>query len=321
MKTYQNTKNSLKLTLITLYTGLMAIGCTPSQPPATQAPSQPPATQTSSAPQTPPAPISTPTQTPAKQAPTSTTLQTAKPKECRISLIKIADPNPPANVRSSPEVKPDNIIGSVENGRIVYVSAEQDNWLKIREPEGWISKSIAETNCPPQKECKIVNQGRIADPNPPTNVRSSPEVKPDNIVGTLQNGKIVFISAEQNNWVQISEPKGWISKSILETECSEKTETISFNPNNNSTTINGRFIGTGSHTYLFTGKEGQTLTVTVKEGGLPFIISPNQKELSGGGDYTGKKSWTGKLPASGEYKIQFESNFKGYNYNVSVQLQ
>ncbi|HEY9808477.1 MAG TPA: SH3 domain-containing protein, partial [Halomicronema sp.] len=173
---------------------------------------------------------------------------------------------------------------------------------------------------PKPKECKITN-AKIADPNPPANVRSSPEIKPDNIVGKIENGRIVGVLAEQNNWLQISEPQGWISKTITETECSQKTETISVNPNNNSTTINGRFIGTGSHTYLLTAKEGQTLTITVKEGALPFVISPDQKELTGGGDYTGKKSWTGKIPASGEYKIQFESNFKGYNYNTTVQLQ
>ncbi|MCT7949788.1 SH3 domain-containing protein [Ancylothrix sp. C2] len=251
MKTYQNSKNSLKLTWITLCAGLLTVACTPTQTPTTQAPSQPSPIASTPAPPTPVAtPVAkTPTQTPPKQAPASIPLKTTKPQECKITNAKIADPNPPANVRSSPEVKPDNIVGKVENGRIVGVLAEQ------------------------------------------------------------------------NNWLQISEPQGWISKTITETECSEKTETISLTSNSNSKTINGRFIGTGSHTYLFTAKEGQTLTVAVQEGPLPFIISPDQKELTGGGDYTGKKSWTGKLPASGEYKIQFESNFRGYNYNTTVELQ
>lgn len=267
MKTYQNSKNSLKLTWITLCAGFLTVACTPTQTPTTQTPSQTSPVASTPAPptpsgagvspaipsgvgETPASPIAkTPTQTPPKQAPASIPLKTEKPQECKITNAKIADPNPPANVRSSPEVKPDNIVGKIENGRIVGVLAEQ------------------------------------------------------------------------NNWLQISEPQGWVSKTITETECSEKTETISLTSNSNSATINGRFIGTGSHNYLFTAKEGQTLTVTVQEGPLPFIISPDQKELTGGGDYTGKKSWTGKLAASGEYKIQFESNFRGYNYNTTVQLQ
>ncbi|MBW4680097.1 MAG: SH3 domain-containing protein [Microcoleus vaginatus WJT46-NPBG5] len=169
--------------------------------------------------------------------------------------------------------------------------------------------------------CKI-SFAKINDPNPPTNIRSTPEVKPNNIVGQVENGKLVRVLSEKNGWFQIEEPaKGWISKTVTETECSQKQQPITFPPNGNSTIISGRFIGPGTHKYTLKANQGQTLTVTSLKGSFPAIFGPNDKYLGGDPNAANNSPWTGKLPATGEYGIVIESNFKGGDYQFSVQLK
>lgn len=60
----------------------------------------------------------------------------------------------------------------------------------------------------------------VTDPNPPSNVRSSPVVAPDNIVGTLKNGTRLAIVLEQEGWLQISAPiAGWVYRDLTVTTC------------------------------------------------------------------------------------------------------
>ena len=39
-------------------------------------------------------------------------------KNCFIYQFRVNDPEPPLNIRSSPEIRSDNIIGNLPNGRI-----------------------------------------------------------------------------------------------------------------------------------------------------------------------------------------------------------
>ena len=60
----------------------------------------------------------------------------------------------------------------------------------------------------------------VTDPNPPLNVRSSPVVAPDNIIGTLKNGVEVTVINENQGWLQVSVPiRGWIYESLTVTAC------------------------------------------------------------------------------------------------------
>ena len=60
----------------------------------------------------------------------------------------------------------------------------------------------------------------VTDPDPPTNVRSSPVVAPDNVVGMLKNGTRVAIVLEQEGWLQISAPiAGWVYRDLTVTTC------------------------------------------------------------------------------------------------------
>ncbi|GAC1449546.1 MAG: hypothetical protein NVS2B14_12120 [Chamaesiphon sp.] len=68
----------------------------------------------------------------------------------------------------------------------------------------------------PPKSCTIV----VADPAPPVNVRSSPEVSTNNIVGTLENGQILEVIEDRKGWLYISSPvKGWIAEDLTKKDC------------------------------------------------------------------------------------------------------
>jgi hypothetical protein len=53
-------------------------------------------------------------------------------------------------------------------------------------------------------------------------VRDSPEVKPDNKIGSLENGTTLTIIAKKHGWVQITSPiKGWVAGNRIEEVCNK----------------------------------------------------------------------------------------------------
>jgi uncharacterized protein YgiM (DUF1202 family) len=73
------------------------------------------------------------------------TTTAAQPENC----ITIAtDPQPPLNVRSSPVVAADNVIGKLNNGTQLTVVDVQKGWLRINAPlEGWVYQSLTVHSC------------------------------------------------------------------------------------------------------------------------------------------------------------------------------
>ena len=60
------------------------------------------------------------------------------------------DPSPPLNVRSSPVVAPDNVVGTVRNGTRLSVVDHNEGWLRINQPlEGWVYQDLTVTSCIP----------------------------------------------------------------------------------------------------------------------------------------------------------------------------
>ncbi|MBD2035666.1 SH3 domain-containing protein [Leptolyngbya sp. FACHB-321] len=58
------------------------------------------------------------------------------------------DPSPPLNVRSSPVVAPDNVVGTVRNGTQLTVVDRNEGWLRIKQPqEGWVYENLTVTSC------------------------------------------------------------------------------------------------------------------------------------------------------------------------------
>ncbi len=87
---------------------------------------------------------------------------------CEITMAKISDPNPPANVRSQPKMDSASIVGSLKNGTFVTVVNSNEGWLKISTPtKGWVSKQIALSGCNQKEErvtfAKGSTQTTIAD--------------------------------------------------------------------------------------------------------------------------------------------------------------
>jgi len=64
-------------------------------------------------------------------------------------ITLVSDSNPPLNVRSSPIVASNNVVGQLTNGTRLTVAVEQDEWLQVNAPiAGWVYKPLTLTSCP-----------------------------------------------------------------------------------------------------------------------------------------------------------------------------
>ncbi|MEG3843325.1 SH3 domain-containing protein [Microcoleus sp. herbarium14] len=173
---------------------------------------------------------------------------------------------------------------------------------------------------PPNSGCRIT-QAVVNDPNPPLNVRSIPQVNGSKIVGKLKNNTFVSVAQEQNGWLRITEPPGWIAKNRTESSCPNVKHQINFLPGGDEAIVKGRIIGGGSHSYRIRAAKGQTMTVKNRKGVFPLILTQNGKSLMGD-NYTGNETeWTGKMPVSGNYTFELDSNFRGFEYEFWVQVR
>jgi hypothetical protein len=183
--------------------------------------------------------------------------------------------------------------------------------------------SPAETRTSTVREvqsCKI-KMAIVNDPEPPINVRSSPTTEKSNVVGQLKNGTFLTVEKVQDNWFQISNPmKGWVAKSRTTSSCNEKVERVRLGTGETSVTITDRFIGTGSHRYLFAVNPGQRLTVTRNDGPFPALVSPSGQYLTGNPDEN-RTQWSEVISEPGDHTVLLDSNFKGYPYSFVVEIQ
>lgn len=176
---------------------------------------------------------------------------------------------------------------------------------------------------PPTSGCKI-SMAIVNDPdpvsNPKLNVRQAPSTQSKKI-DQLPNGTFVSVIKEENGWLQIREPSGWIAKNRTRNSCATIKEQIDFLPGGNEALVKGEIIGGGSHTYVLKAAEGQTLTIVNNKEVFPMVMAPNGKLLAGDPYKEGKiKNKTIKLPATGEYLFELDSNFKGFEYEFLVRL-
>jgi Bacterial SH3 domain len=165
--------------------------------------------------------------------------------------------------------------------------------------------------------CKIL-MAIVKDDNPPLNVRDQPNGT-STIVGTVSDGTFVSVKQEQDGWLEITEPKGWIAKTKTASQCGQKVEQVSFGAGQTSATLTDEFLGAGSHQYKLALGKGQTLTVTGAVGPMPAVIAPDGKYLVGMDEAKG--TWATELPSSGEYTFEMDSNFRGYKYEFLVDAK
>ncbi|WP_293332311.1 SH3 domain-containing protein [Microcoleus sp. CAWBG58] len=174
---------------------------------------------------------------------------------------------------------------------------------------------------PPNSGCKI-SMAVVSDPNPPLNVRSHPQVNDSKIVGKLKNHTFVSIAEEQNGWLRITEPPGWIAKNRTESSCSSVNQQINFLSGGDEAIVKGRIIGGGTHSYKIRAAKNQTMTVKNRKDVFPLIITPGGKLLAEDPNTGGNKTeWTGKIPVSGNYTFELNSNFRGYEYEFYVRVR
>jgi hypothetical protein len=162
----------------------------------------------------------------------------------------------------------------------------------------------------------------VNDPKPPLNVRSTPTTDGENVVGQLKNNTLVTVADDQNGWLQIKSPlKGWIFKAQTVNSCNEKVERLSLSADGATLPIADRFVGTGSHRYVFPATKGQTLTITHDRGPFPMLIAPDGTVLLAHEKDEKRTDWSGTIEQTGDYTLQLESNFRGYRYGFSMQVK
>jgi hypothetical protein len=171
-------------------------------------------------------------------------------------------------------------------------------------------------------DCEI-KMAVVADPEPPLNVRSSPEVKEGNIVGQLNNNTFVSVADEQMGWLRITSPvAGWVAKNRTESSCAIVNKKITFFPGGNEAIVRGKIIGGGSHSYKIDATQGQTLAIENYKDIFPVIITPDGQLLSNSPTPGAEvKQWKGELPITGEYTLQLESNLRGFEYEFLIIIE
>lgn len=123
--------------------------------------------------------------------------------------------------------------------------------------------------------------------------------------------------------------RGWVRSDLVriggDSSDGGSTERIAFAPGTSGAAVGGRVQGAQSRTYLLTARAGQTLTTSMI-GTSPFVqvqvFAPNGNNL-----YTGSADWSGRLPSSGDYRLQVrivpeeqQSGASGeYSLTVSVR--
>jgi len=174
---------------------------------------------------------------------------------------------------------------------------------------------------PPTSGCPI-QMAVVDDPAPPLNVRSTPEVLPDNVVGQLNNDTFLFVSEQQNGWLKIRNPiPGWVAQNRTRSSCANIVQPINFSRDRNQAIIQGEIIGSGSHRYTFEGQANQTLTVESRNAIFPQIITPDGQLIADdAAPVVDRQSWTGQLPTTGQYTLELNSNFRGFEYDFSVEI-
>ena len=218
------------------------------------------------------------------------------------STVKTAKLNPSQSERSQPETSLPAEKPDVE---------KQPAEKPASQP---IKSSRTVENCE-------TTMARVEDPSPPANIRSKPNgTSPDTIVGTVKNGTYLTVIDEQSDWYKISTPqKGWVAKRITAHGCNTKTERVTFGRDETYTVLTDEFIGTGIHDYRLRLLKGQKLRVFAQKGPLPTIVAPDGRELN---TLTDEASvWSGTLKVSGDYKVIYDSNFKGYKYATEIEAR
>jgi hypothetical protein len=232
------------------------------------------------------------------------------------------NPNNPNNPNTPPPPPPNTLVEPGQSTATPPGQTDRDPSAPTT-PIAAAPNSATVTDTVRTLSCQT-SSGLVNDPNAPLNVRSEPDTGSDNVVGSLADGALVSIVGDRGNWWQIDAPEaGWVSKNLIDSTCNEKIARIELPPNTTSVTLSDRFLGTGYHHYQFNARAGQSLTLEVldENSPLPFVLAPDDRDITEGLANTNATQWSGQLPETGDYTIVFDSNFRGYTYNVRLDIR
>ncbi len=164
-----------------------------------------------------------------------------------------------------------------------------------------------------------ITTAQVNTPNPPLSVYLAANNPSSKVVGQLANDAFVTVGLEHQGWFLIQQPiAGWIPKQLTQSSCNEKVELVKFGTSGGITAIADRFVGTGSHLYRLPLNAGATLTIAATQGGLPFVLNPEQELLVMPEE--SQIVWTDKVPKTGVYTLEMLSHYKGYRYAFTVSV-
>lgn len=123
------------------------------------------------------------------------------------------------NVRKTPESGGD-IIGKMQENSVCTILDEQDGWYHIQsgEVEGYISSEYVLSGDEAKAEALEQVSLRAVITADSLNIRTSPEIKDDNVVGQALEGERYQVIGQGDGWIQIS--SGYISADYTEVKLS-----------------------------------------------------------------------------------------------------
>ena len=251
-----------------------------------------------------------------------------------IAMVQPNDPTPIVNSSTKPSIAPTPNAPSRTTSPPVRPAKLNLSQSNNSQPENSQPEASRPAEKPPAekpasqpiKSSRTVENcettmARVEDPSPPANIRSKTNgTSTETIVGSVKNGTYLTIIDEQADWYKISTPqKGWIAKRLTAHGCNTKTERVTFGRDETYTALTDEFIGTGIHDYRLRLLKGQKLRVFAQKGPLPTIVAPDGQELNTLTDEAAV--WSGTLTVSGDYKVIYNSNFKGYKYATEIEAR
>jgi hypothetical protein len=132
-------------------------------------------------------------------SPETSQADSSKVIQSQSCITLVSDPMPPLNVRSSPVVASDNVVGQLTNGTRLSVVLEQDEWLQTNTPiAGWVYKPRTLTSCPttngvPASEATLTlpHSNQPADAGPPLLATATEQYQAGNLDVAIALAKAV----------------------------------------------------------------------------------------------------------------------------------
>lgn len=183
-------------------------------------------------------------------------------------------------------------------------------------PDSSVTPSPITEVIPLPANCRVT----VNDPNPPLNVRSSPEVAPDNIVATVDNGTPLSVLGTQGRWLKIQSPDGWVSQNLTQQVCRLAEKWVRFSPGAIGTQLAQTLNQHDQQPFLLRAQAQQTMTLRLISGIVEVqVFDPQGRLIAQANRQTDVDR--AELPLNGDYKITVanqQSSAERFSLEVEV---